>query len=243
MKIALITGGGSGIGRAIARRFAAEGCYVHVVGRRQDMLEQSIDGLEHAGCTALDVGDSGAMESVVAQLVEQHGGVDFLVASAGINPQRKSTTETDDEHWDETIRVNLTGVHRSCKAAIPAMQKRGGGAIVTIGSISGQVGMAERAAYGPTKAGVIQYTRNLAIDYAADQIRANCICPGFVITDLVKPWLESRSEEQLQKVVGSHPLGLGQPDDIAGVAWFLCSEDSRWITGVDLSVDGGFTCW
>ncbi len=243
MKIALITGGGSGIGRAIAQRFAAEGCYVHVVGRRQNMLEQTMEGMAHAGFSAVDVAENGAMDAVVAELIETHGGLDYLVASAGINPQRKCTTETDDEHWHETIRVNLTGIHRTCKAVIPAMQKQGGGAIVTIGSIAGQVGMAERAAYGPTKAGVIQYTKNIAIDYAKDQIRANCICPGYVATDLVKSWFESRPEAQQQKLEDTHPLGFGQPEDLAGPAWFLCSDDARWITGVDLSVDGGYTCW
>lgn len=243
MKIALITGGGTGIGRAIAQRFAAEGCYVHVVGRRRDVLEETIQGMEHASCSSADVAAPGAMDAVVAELVAAHGGLDYLVASAGINPQRKSTTETDDEFWHETLRVNLTGMHYTCKAVIPAMQKGGGGSIVTIGSIAGQVGMAERAAYGPTKAGVIQYTRNIAIDYAKDRIRANCICPGFVATDLVRTWFESRPKAQRQKLEDTHPLGFGQPEDLAGPAWFLCSDDSRWITGVDLSVDGGYTCW
>ncbi|NQU48927.1 MAG: SDR family oxidoreductase [Planctomycetes bacterium] len=243
MKIALITCGGTGIGRAITHRFAAEGCHVHIVGRRQEKLEEAIAGLASASWSAVDVAADGAMDAVVKELVDAHGGLDYLVASAGINPQRKTLTETDDEHWFETIRVNLTGMHRTCKAVVPAMQKRGEGAIVTIGSISGQVGMPERGAYGPTKAGVIQYTRNLAIDYAADKIRANCICPGFVITDLVTAWIASRTEEQMKKLVDGHPLGVGQPEDVAGAAWFLCSDDSRWITGVDLSVDGGFTCW
>jgi NAD(P)-dependent dehydrogenase (short-subunit alcohol dehydrogenase family) len=243
-KIAIVTGAGSGIGRAIALRFVKQGCHVLLVGRRAEKLAETAE-LARGGVSlaAIDVAEIGAMNDAVRQLVQDHGRPHYLIANAGINPQRTDALHTDDEHWQETLRVNLTGVHFSCQAVLPHMIELQGGAIVTTGSISGQVGMAERAAYGPSKAAVIQYTRNLAIDYAPHNIRANCICPGFVVTDMVKPWLESRSAEQLDKVISSHPLGLGKPEDIAGVAWFLCSEDARWMTGVDLSVDGGFTCW
>ncbi len=243
MNVAVITGAGSGIGKAIALRFSEQDCHVHLVGRRRNKLEETASLVSSATISAIDVAEPNAMAEAVNKVTDVHGGVDFLVACAGVNPQRSATLETGDQEWDETIRTNLTGVHLSCKAVLPAMLLRGGGSIVTIGSISGQVGMAERAAYGPSKAGVIQYTRNLAIDYATHGIRANCICPGFVVTDLVKPWLDSRTPKQLDKVIASHPLGLGKPNDVAGAAWFLCSDDSRWITGIDLSVDGGYTCW
>ncbi len=241
---AVITGAGSGIGRAIAQRFHREGSHLLLVGRRRDKLEETraLLDTERIHLADLDVAEAGAMDDAVTAFVEAVGRVDALIANAGINPLRADTLHTDDANWDETIRVNLTGAHRSCKAVLPHMIEQHSGAIVTLGSISGQVGMAERAAYGPTKAGVIQYTRNLAVDYASHGIRANCICPGFVVTDLVRPWLDSRPAEVRAQIERAHPLGIGAPDDIAGVAWFLCSTDSRWITGTDLSVDGGFTC-
>lgn len=243
-KTVIITGAGSGIGRATAMAFAAEGWAMLLVGRRLDKLEETRAGLKDpsaAHLAALDVAEAGAMETAVAEFAATVGGVGALVANAGINPQRSIATETDDEHWDETLRVNLTGCHRSCKAALPFLQGQGGGAIVTLGSIAGQVGMAARAAYGPSKAAVIEYTRNLAIDYAKDGIRANCICPGFVITDINRDWLEALPEATHAQLLDKHPLGLGTPEDVAAAILFLCRAESRWITGVDLSVDGGYT--
>ena len=190
---------------------------------------------------ALDVAAEGAMDAAVRELVAREGRVDVLVANAGINPQRADALATTDENWDETLRVNLTGLHRSARAVLPSMIDAGRGAIVTVGSIAGQVGMAERAAYGPSKAAVIEYTRNLAIDYAPHGIRACSVCPGFVLTDLVRPWLESIEPERRAAIEGSHPLGIGRPEDVAEAIRFLASDGARWITGVDLSVDGGYT--
>ncbi|MHC4824466.1 MAG: SDR family NAD(P)-dependent oxidoreductase [Planctomycetota bacterium] len=243
-KTVVITGAGSGIGRATATAFAADGWRLLLIGRRVDKLEETRAALsdpDAAVCTALDVAQPAAMEQAASDFSAAVGGIGALVANAGINPQRSIATATDDEHWDETLRVNLTGCHRSCAAALPHMQQQGGGAIVTLGSIAGQVGMAERAAYGPSKAAVIEYTRNLAIDYAADHIRANCVCPGFVITDINRDWLESLPKPTHARLLAKHPLGLGTPEDVAAAILFLCQPGSRWITGVDLSVDGGYT--
>lgn len=246
-RVVIVTGAGTGIGRACALRFAREGWHCLLAGRRMEKLVTVADEIRalsnSAGATveALDVAAPGAMQSAVGRLLKARGHVDALVANAGINPQRAPAHETSDEHWRETLRVNLDGVHRACTAVLPAMMQARHGVIVTLGSVAGQVGMLARGAYGPSKAAVIEYTRNLALDYAPYGIRANCVCPAFVITDINRDWLNSLPKAQHEALVAKHPLGLGQPEDVAAAVHFLCSEEARWITGVDLSVDGGFT--
>ena len=240
----VITGAGSGIGRATAEAFAVDGWDMLLIGRRVEKLQETIAGLSDSSCAstaALDVSEPGAMEKAVQDFADRKGGIDALVANAGINPQRANAINTTDEFWDETLRVNLTGTHRSCQAVLPFMKEAQSGAIVTLGSIAGQVGMVDRAAYGPSKAAVIEYTRNLALDFGADHIRANCVCPGFVITDINREWLDNLPKNTHSQLVGKHPLGLGTPQDVAGAILFLCQPASRWISGVDLSVDGGYT--
>jgi len=240
----VITGAGSGIGRATAKAFASDGWDLLLIGRREEKLQETVAGLAEASCVktaALDVAEPGAMQQAVQNFAQAKGGIDALVANAGINPQRANAIDTTDEFWDETLRVNLTGTHRSCQAVLPYMKQAQAGAIVTLGSIAGQVGMVDRAAYGPSKAAVIEYTRNLALDFGGDHIRANCVCPGFVITDINRDWLEALPKDTHAQLVGKHPLGLGTPEDVAAVILFLCQPASRWISGVDLSVDGGYT--
>ncbi len=251
--VVLVTGAGSGIGRATAERFAREGWWVVAIGRRAEKLAETAaavgadpavgaagGGIETA---ALDVAEAGAMAALADRVAAARGRIDALVANAGIAYAREAALETTDEDWAETMRINLTGVHRSCSAVLPHLVARGAGAIVTIASIAGQVGMARRGSYGPSKAGVIGYTRNLAVDYAPHGIRANAVCPGFIVTDINRHSLAALGEEGLAALVAKHPLGLGRPEDAAAAIHFLCSEDSRWITGVDLSVDGGYTAW
>jgi NAD(P)-dependent dehydrogenase (short-subunit alcohol dehydrogenase family) len=245
--VVAVTGAGTGIGRACALRFARGGWHVLLAGRRREKLEavaaeiRALPGAADCAVEPLDAAEPGAMEAAVGRLLEARGRLDALVANAGINPQRAPALETAEEHWRETLRVNLDGVRRSCTAALPAMIRARGGAIVTIGSVAGQTGMLARAAYGPSKAAVIAWTRNLALDYAPHGIRANCVCPAFVVTDINRGWLHSLPRAQHDALVAKHPLGLGQPEDVAAAAHFLCTPEARWITGVDLAVDGGFT--
>ena len=239
----VVTGAGSGLGRATAERFARGGWYCLLVGRTPSKLEATAALLEDGpGCAvaALDVAEPGAMDEAVRRLVCDRGRVDALVANAGINPVRASALDTPDEAWHETMRVNLDGVHRSCKAVLPHMIERRHGAIVAVASIAGRTGMAARGAYGPSKAAVVQYVRNLAVDHGRQGIRANSVSPGFVVTDLNRAWLESLPKDALERLVGRHLLGLGAPENVADAIHFLCSDESSWITGVDLPVDGGY---
>lgn len=246
-KVAIVTGAGTGLGRAIAVRFAQEGAEVWLVGRRRERLEETAAEIEAAGGDCVvhpaDVTELGAMEQAAGEAVNQSGRLDSLVANAGVVHAREAATETSEEDWSTTLQVNLTGVHRSCKAVLPAMVEQGSGAIVTMSSISGQIAVPKRASYAASKAGVIGYTRNVAVDYARFGIRANCICPGFVETDINRASLEQvrQDPERWKAFQASHPLGLGRPEDVAAAAVFLCSDEARWITGVDLSVDGGYT--
>jgi meso-butanediol dehydrogenase/(S,S)-butanediol dehydrogenase/diacetyl reductase len=245
--IVAITGAGGGIGRATALRFAQDGWHVLLAGRRREPLAAAaaeiaaLPGSAGATVEPLDAAEAGAMEAAIARLLAARGRLDALVANAGINPQRAPAHETADEHWRETMRVNLDGVHRSCVAALKPMMDARGGAIVTVGSVAGMVGMPARGAYGPSKAAVIEYTRNLALDYAPWGIRANCVCPAFVVTDINRAWLESLPRAQRDALAAKHPLGIGRTEDVAAAIRFLCSGEARWITGVVLPVDGGFT--
>jgi NAD(P)-dependent dehydrogenase (short-subunit alcohol dehydrogenase family) len=218
-----------------------------VVGRRPEPLGELCKeiadvsgGNAQAFVFALDVSAPELMAKAVEDFVSDVGGVDVLVANAGINPQRANATQATDAAWHETFEVNVTGVHFSCQAVLPHMEKVGKGAIVTVGSIAGLTGMKNRAAYGPSKAAVINYTQALAIDYGPAGIRANCVCPGFVITDINRDWLEALPAEQRRDLEKRHALGMGSPEAVADAIYFLASDKARWITGVALPVDGGW---
>ncbi|MCX8229105.1 MAG: SDR family NAD(P)-dependent oxidoreductase [Planctomycetota bacterium] len=235
----IITGAGTGIGQATARRLAREGAQLLLVGRRKLPLQELAEELSVDFATC-DVAETGAMEKSSRDFAEKHGGIDGLVANAGINPQRADALHAEDSFWEETLKVNLTGTHRSCRAVLPYMTSAKKGAIVTVGSIAGLAGMKARAAYGSSKAAVVNYTQSLAVDYGEQGIRANCVCPGFVITDINRAWLKELPAERLAALEERHLLGLGTPDAVADAIAFLLSDAARWITGVALPVDGGW---
>ncbi|MDP6849743.1 MAG: SDR family oxidoreductase [Planctomycetota bacterium] len=246
----VLTGAGTGIGRATAHRFSREGATLLLIGRRAEPL-QEVAAETGAEFETLDVSEEGAMRKAVAAFAEKHGGLDALVANAGVNPQRENALDTHDDAWLEAMRINLQGTHRSCQAALEIMLKQEPigewdipipirGSIVTVGSIAGLAGMKNRAAYGPSKAGIINYTQALAIDYGPQGIRANCVCPGFVKTDINRGWIENLPSEELSTITNRHALGMGTPEAVADAIYFLATRESRWITGVALPVDGGW---
>jgi len=242
-KIVIVTGGGTGIGRAIALRFGTEGATVLVNGRREPPLRAVADVIRATGgraeAVAADVTSAAAVDRLIAAAVDGHGRLDVLVNNAGLMVSRTIAGECSDEDWQRTLDANLTSVFRCSKAALPALTDSRG-AIVNIASVAGAKGSPSLTAYGVAKAGVINLTKTMALDYAARGIRVNAICPAYVETDINREYLESlRATGRFEGLLSKHPMGLGRPDDVAWAALYLASDEARWVTGVALPVDGG----
>ena len=249
-KVALITGGGSGIGLASAFLFAKEGARVVVSDLNETPALEAADKITSAGGEAHavtgDVSNSAQAESMVTATVKAFGRLDILVNSAGISA-RNALPEgsSPEEIWDKVMDVNLKGTYLMSWHAVPEMEKNGSGSIINLASIMGLVGYPVGMGggfnpYNPSKGGIVQFTRNLAIDLARKGIRVNCICPGYVDTNLTKALTED--PETLKKLEQRHPMGrLGRPEEIASAALFLASEEASFVTGAPLIVDGGYT--
>lgn len=246
-KCALVTGGGTGIGRATALLFAREGAKVAVAGRTLGKCEEVAAEIAVVGGEAIaiaaDVSRSPDVERMVNTTVEHFGGLDVLFNNAGIGHDTE-TVETSDEIWDQVIDINLKGVFLGCRYAIPFMRERGGGSIVNTASTAGMVGFARRVAYCASKGGVIAMTRAIAVECMAHNIRVNAIAPGATCTQLAErsyqrepdPEAARRRHQQRQ------PIGrLSMPEDIARGVLFLASDDSPTTTGSCLVIDGGYT--
>lgn len=243
-KVALVTGGGVGIGAAIARLFAREGAAVVVTGRRKNALEQVAGEVERQGGRALAVAgsvtDEAHVRSSVGQAVRTFGKLDILINNAGVGAFGITLHETDDATWDELVSVNLTGVFRFTRAVVPEMLKTGGGSIVNISSIAGSVGLPLGAAYGATKGAMDALTRCVAVDYAAQGIRCNAVSPGLVDTPMAEPLL--KDPERLKGVLSAYLLPRpGKPEEVANLVLYLASDESAWVTGANFMIDGGMT--
>lgn len=244
---AIIVGGGGGIGGAIARRFHAEGASVCIVDVNGDAAEKTarLLGDEDGGGTvfplAIDIGDADGAKRAVEEAAERLGGLDITVHSAATREPTATVEHTELEHWNEALRVNLTSMFLLCKYAIPHLRAAGGGVIVNIASQLGSVVTPGRPAYHATKGAVIQLTKAIAIETAADNIRAVTISPGAIETDrLLARYNDMQKIRDL--LTPAHPIGrLGQPEDIAGAALFVASDDAAFMTGSDLIIDGGYT--
>ena len=248
-KVAIVTGGGSGIGRAIALAFGREAASVAVLGRRKAALDEVVAQLSGRGHTALavtcDVSNDEQSTEAVHQVESALGPVNVLVNNAGVLSVSTAESISTDE-WDRVIATNLKGPFLMSRAVLPSFRRAGGGAIVNIGSVLGLVAMKERAAYCASKGGVTMLTKAMAIDHAHENIRVNCICPSIVETELVSGLFSDTSDGRQARDlrVASLPLGrFGKPGDIAELAVFLASDESSWITGTAIPADGGLSAY
>ena len=249
-KVALITGGGSGIGLASAVLFAKEGARVVVSDLNEAPVLEAADKITSAGGEARavtgDVSNSAQAASMVSATVDAFGRLDILVNSAGISARNALPEGSSPEDiWDRVMDVNLKGTYLMSWHAVPEMEKNESGSIINLASIMGLVGYPAGMGggfnpYNPSKGGIVQFTRNLSIDLAQRGIRVNCICPGYVETNLTKVLTDD--PESLRKLEERHPMGrLGRPEEIANAALFLASDEASFVTGAPLIVDGGYT--
>lgn len=242
-KVAVITGAASGIGLAIAKRYANEGATV--VG--YDVQEADTwSEVEKAAPGALfrtgDVRDAQAQVELANETVEQFGSIDILVTAAGVAGGGPVHLVPEDE-WDRVQDINLKGTYLSAKAVLPTMIEQRSGSIITIASVEGLEAQEGGSTYNASKGGVVLLTKNMAIDYGRLGIRVNSICPGFIETPMFGTVMDGEAMAEFrEKVREQHKLGrFGQPEEIAGAAFFLGSEDSSFVTGQSIAVDGGFT--
>ena len=245
-KVAVITGAGSGIGRVAASLFAGEGAQVVVADVVADQAESAVAEIVAAGGTAtavvVDVSDEDQVQAMVATAVNTYGGLHVLFNNAGIFPDDDGgLLDTPPETWAKVMEVNLKGVWLGCRAGVPAMLDSGGGSIVNVASFVALVGAATaQMAYTASKGGVLALTRELAVEYARQGIRANSICPGPIETPLLAELLSD--PERRQRRLVHIPIGrFGRPEEIAKAALFLASDDASFVTGSALVVDGGIT--
>jgi NAD(P)-dependent dehydrogenase (short-subunit alcohol dehydrogenase family) len=248
-KVAFITGGGTGIGRACALAFAGEGAQVVIGGRRQDPLDKVVREVATAGGTSLavrcDVTQRSSVEGALERAEKQFGRLDTIVNNAGAVVVA-TVEHTSDEDWDRVLAANLTGTFFVSRAALAPLRRAGGGAILNIGSVLGLVARKDRAAYCAAKAGVSGLTRAMALDHAHEKIRVNCICPTLVATELGMESIHrtGNAEAEIQKRIAEIPIGrLGKPEDVAMMAVYLASEDASWVTGASFPLDGGLTAY
>jgi len=242
-KIAIVTGAGSGIGRACALALARNGARVALVGRREARLEEVAGRIGPTALTlAADVSKPEDISRVVQQTVEHFGGLNVLLNNAGVM-YIGTVEQITEEQWDETFNINLRGVWLMSRAVLPHMRKAGGGSIINMASVLGINGARNRASYAPSKGAVVLLTKCMAIDHGADNIRVNAICPSFVETDLTAEVIRKAPDPKSVRAerIAVHPIGrLGQPEDIAGLAVYLASDESSWVTGAAFPVDGGY---
>ena len=245
-KVAVVTGGNAGIGEAIAQTFVREGAAVVITGRRQDELDRVVHEITRRNGQAIAVAgsvtDDRHTRAVVNEAIQRFGSLDILINNAGVGEFGRRLHEIDDETWTRVLDVNLTGVFRMTRAAVPEMLKRGRGSIVNISSIASLVGIPYLPAYAASKGALDALTRAIAIDYAKDGIRCNVVNPGLIATPMAAPLMAN--PEQLNPILDHYPIRRpGKPEEVADMVLYLASDEAMWVTGGTFTIDGGMTVW
>lgn len=238
-KIAIVTGGSSGIGFAIARKLASQQIHTIIIGRDEQKLNEAVAQLGKYGqAIAFDVTNLDGIPGIVNQIIQQHGQIDILVNNAGIN-LKKSALEVTDQEFQHILLTNLTSVFSITREVAKNMVARKSGSIINISSMAAQYGLPGVVAYAASKTAIEGITRTLAVEFSPHGVRVNCIAPGFIATKMSATALNGDLERK-QKVLSRTPMGrLGSPEDVANAAYFLASDESTFVTGTVVPVDGG----
>ncbi len=241
-RVAVVTGASRGIGRAIAEAYAQAGAHVVLTSRTQETLDAVATDIEADGGSALPIaahaGEFDDVRRLVEETTETFGGVDILVNNAATNPHFGPVLSAEESHWDKTFDVNVKGYWRFVKACAPSMQERGGGKVINLASVAGEQPMAGMGVYGVTKAGVLMLTKTLAAELADADIQVNAIVPGFVKTKFSKAiWGNEDVSEAVLKATPQHRMA--EPEELTGLALYLASSTSRFVTGSQFRIDGG----
>lgn len=247
-KTAVVTGGGSGIGKAIATLFARQGASVYILELNQDSATAAVNDIVAAGgnatALAVNVADQRQVKDVLATVAQQAGRIDILVNSAGVSHIGR-LDNTPEEDFDRVFQVNVKGVYNTMLGAITHMQKQKAGVILNLASIASSVGLPDRFAYSMSKGAVLTMTLSVAKDYLKDNIRCNCISPARVHTAFVDNFLAKnypgQEAEMFEKLSKTQPIGrMAKPEEVANLALYLCSDEASFVTGTDYPIDGGF---
>ena len=255
-KVAIVTGGGSGIGREIVRIFAREGARVATCGRTESTLQETVRLITDDGGEAVhvicDVSKPDQVERMVSETIQRYGRLDILVNNAGVRAGIGDILELSEAEWQDTFDIDAKGTWLCSKYAIPEMRKSGGGSIIMISSISAHIGQVKQGAYNAAKGAQELLMKCMALDFAPDNIRVNSICPAWVLTEMNREQLaEMKANPEkvfppgftYKDVLRLHPMGrIGSCEDVAWAAVYLASDESGWVTGSSMMVDGGFTC-
>lgn len=243
-KVAIVTGGSSGIGRASAIAFAREKAMVVVASRREDEGQETVRLIKEVGSDGFfvktDVAKEADVKAMVEKTIQAYGRLDYAFNNAGIEQLPTPLVEQTEETFDKVMNINVKGVWLSMKYQIPQMLKNGGGAIVNMSSVAGLIGTPTLSIYVASKHAVLGLTKSIALEYAKSGIRVNAVCPGYIQTEMVE-----RFDRQMQEqIVQMHPIGrAGQPEEIAEAVVWLCSDKASFVTGHSLTLDGGYVAY